>query len=79
MIFKGQVLNTLMSGLEAEVLRVCDYEKLEKCMMKLARKLCGLKGTYAHGEQRRMITNVEVRQLPIRNQGSDESNGSPIY
>ena len=63
MIFKGQVINTLLSGLEAEVLRVCDYEKLEKCMLGLARELCGLRGTYSQRDHRRIKTNVDIRTM----------------
>ena len=39
-VFKGLVVSTLLSGLEAEALRGCDYEKLDKVMMRLARRVC---------------------------------------
>ena len=45
-VFKGQVVNTLLSGLEAETLRTCDFDKLEKCQMQLARTLVGSLGVY---------------------------------
>ena len=37
-MFKGLVVNTLLSGLEAELLRGCDHRVLETCMLALARK-----------------------------------------
>ena len=45
-VFKGLVANTLLSGLEAETLRTCDLERLEKCLMNLARRVRGKKGVY---------------------------------
>ena len=47
-VFKGLVLNTLMSGMEAETLRGCDLEKMDKCLIGLARKMLGLRGVYEH-------------------------------
>ena len=42
--FKGLVVTTLLSGLEAETLRACDLEKLEKCLLGLARRMLGVRG-----------------------------------
>ena len=62
-VYKGLVVNTLMSGLEAETLRACDFDKLEKCMMGLARRLVGSRGVYKHGDTKRQVTNEQVRRL----------------
>ena len=47
-VFNNMVVNALLSGLEAETLRECDYSKLEKCMIFLARTAVGERGVYVH-------------------------------
>ena len=60
--FKNLVLNTLLSGLEAEVLRKCDYETLEKTLMALARRAIGRAGTYEHASGNRQRPSQWVRK-----------------
>ena len=48
MTFKNLVSNTMLSGMEPEVLRECDIEKMEKVVMALARKVVGQRGVYDH-------------------------------
>ena len=61
-VFKGLVVNTLVSGMEAKTLRACDYEKMEGCMMGLARRLLGRGGVYLHEAERRQYSNETVRE-----------------
>ena len=63
MAFKNLVVNTMLSGMEAEVLRECDYEKMEKVVMNLARKVVGQRGVYPHEDGKRQHTNQYVRSL----------------
>ena len=41
MMFKQLVLSSLLTGLECEVLRTCDYERLEQNLLGLARRAAG--------------------------------------
>ena len=61
LVFKGLVLGTLLSGLEAEVLRECDYKQMDECIMGLARKTLGSWGKVRRGGQVAKRTNEEVR------------------
>lgn len=63
MVFKGLVINTFLSGLEAETLRQGDCEKNGKCMMHLARRAFGSLSTYQHEGQRRQYSKRHVRGL----------------
>ena len=47
-VFKGLALQTLLSGMEAETLRACDLEKMEKCVTGLSRKMLGARGVYEY-------------------------------
>ena len=63
MTFKNLVVNTLLSGLEAETLRTCDYEKLEKCLIGLGRKVVGREGIYIQADTRRQHSSSKIREL----------------
>ena len=63
-VFKGQVVNTLLSGLEAETLRTCDFEKLEKCQMQLARKVFGNRGIHQSKDGGKwQHSNAKIRDI----------------
>ena len=63
MTFKNLVVNTLLSGLEAETLQTCNYEKLEKRMLSLGRKVVGKDGIYVQDGTRRQHSNSRIREL----------------
>ena len=60
--YKGLVQNTLLSGLEAETLRECDYKRLETVDLTLARKAIGNLGVYTHDDHKRQHSNQHVRR-----------------
>ena len=62
-VFKGLVTNTMISGLEGEVLRTCDYERMESCVMGLARRILGKLSIHSYEGTKRQHTNEHVRRL----------------
>ena len=65
-VYKGEVWNTLLSGMEVEPMRKCDYERMEVCLCLLIRKALGKlpwmkmdKGG-THAKRR---SNVEIRHM----------------
>ena len=62
-MFLNLVVNTLLSGLEAETLRQCDYETLEKCTMGLARKAVSSKSIYWLNGKKQQHSHARVRSI----------------
>lgn len=62
-MFKHLVVNTLLSGLECETLRKCDYDKLETCQTMLAGKALGNKGAIEKKDKMHQKDNNTVREL----------------
>ena len=61
MVFKGQVIAALLSGLESETLRECDYNKLETCLTGLLRRAIGKAGIHDKDGERRQRSNTWMR------------------
>ena len=53
----------MTSGLEGEVLRSCDYERMDKTIMNLARRVLGGLSVYEHEGKKRQHCNERVRVL----------------
>ena len=63
MIYRGLVENTLLSGLESEVLTHNEYEKLEKWNVLHMRKVLGSDNSEEVNGVRRQKSNSEIRKL----------------
>ena len=67
-VFKGLVANTMLSGMEAERARPCDLEKMESCLMGLARRLLGRESVYqCEGKNRQRPNRVIREKLGLMN------------